>query len=85
MRSLGRELTKIHVSSVALLAMCGMQCGMHQDAWPRYALGENVFVAPYDWRLAGDSHAKPTNGVGGFYEELKKLIEDAVQVALALA
>jgi len=41
-------------------------------------LGKNIFLAPYDWRLAGDAHAHPTNGVGGFYSQLQQLIEKAV-------
>lgn len=44
-----------------------------------YSLGTDLFIAAYDWRLAGDSHAHATNGVGGFYAELKVLIEQSVQ------
>jgi lysophospholipase-3 len=44
-----------------------------------YKIGENLFLAPYDWRLAGDSHARSSNGVGGFYKSLKQLIEQEVQ------
>ena len=39
-----------------------------------------MFLAPYDWRLAGDAHANPANGVGGYYQQLQELIENAVQV-----
>eukprot|EP00438_Fugacium_kawagutii_P017967 Skav216375 [mRNA] locus=scaffold3826:12393:14801:+ [translate_table: standard] len=46
-----------------------------------YKLGKDVFIAPYDWRLAGDAHAKRQNGVGGYYSELQLLIEDAVKAA----
>lgn len=44
-----------------------------------YKLGTDLFIAPYDWRLTGGSHARATNGVGGFYEELKLLIETSVK------
>jgi lysophospholipase-3 len=44
-----------------------------------YTLGVDLFIAPYDWRLAGDSHARATNGVGGFYKQLQTLIEQSVQ------
>ena len=45
----------------------------------RYELGKDFLLAPYDWRLAGDAHGKRANGVGGYYEQLKLLIENAVQ------
>ena len=45
----------------------------------RYKLGKDVFIAPYDWRLAGDAHSKRQNGVGGYYSQLQLLIEEAVQ------
>lgn len=45
-----------------------------------YELGRDVFIAPYDWRLAGDAHASSApSGVGGFYAQLQKLLEDQVQ------
>lgn len=44
-----------------------------------YSLGDDLFLAPYDWRLAGDAHSRRTNGVGGFYPQLQTLIEKAVQ------
>lgn len=44
----------------------------------KYELGRDLFLAPYDWRLAGDAHAKPSHGVGGFYPQLQSLIEKAV-------
>eukprot|EP00490_Sorites_sp_Unknown_P012511 CAMPEP_0114696282 /NCGR_PEP_ID=MMETSP0191-20121206/72374_1 /TAXON_ID=126664 /ORGANISM="Sorites sp." /LENGTH=412 /DNA_ID=CAMNT_0001993713 /DNA_START=45 /DNA_END=1283 /DNA_ORIENTATION=+ len=44
-----------------------------------YELGKDVFIAPYDWRLAGDAHSKRKNGVGGYYPELQLLIEEAVK------
>lgn len=44
-----------------------------------YKLGKDVFIAPYDWRLAGDAHSKRQNGVGGYYPELQLLIEEAVK------
>lgn len=47
----------------------------------RYKLGKDVFIAPYDWRLAGDAHSKRQNGVGGYYPELQLLIEEAVKAA----
>eukprot|EP00931_Biecheleriopsis_adriatica_P047268 TRINITY_DN27223_c0_g1_i2.p1 TRINITY_DN27223_c0_g1~~TRINITY_DN27223_c0_g1_i2.p1 ORF type:complete len:365 (+),score=48.34 TRINITY_DN27223_c0_g1_i2:38-1132(+) len=43
-----------------------------------YELGRDMFVAPYDWRLAGDAHSHVTNGVGGLYGQLKQLVEEAV-------
>ena len=46
---------------------------------PRYALGKDVFLAPYDWRLAGDAHAQRKNGVGGYYQQLQQLIEETVE------
>merc|ERR1719491_1416226 len=42
-----------------------------------YTLGTDLHIAAYDWRLAGDSHAKAANGVGGFYAEIKTLIEQS--------
>ena len=45
----------------------------------RYELGKDVFIAPYDWRLVGDAHAKRQNGVGGYYQQLQMLIESAVK------
>jgi len=50
----------------------------HLKADLGYELGKNIFLAPYDWRLAGDAHAHPTNGVVGFYSQLQQLIEKAV-------
>ncbi|CAE7548931.1 Lcat [Symbiodinium sp. CCMP2592] len=50
-----------------------------------YELGTDVFLAPYDWRLAGDAHSKPANGVGGYYRQLQGLIERTVQAADLLA
>ncbi|CAK9076008.1 unnamed protein product [Durusdinium trenchii] len=44
-----------------------------------YELGKDVFIAPYDWRLAGDGHEQRRNGVGGYYPHLQALIEQAVQ------
>ncbi|CAE7679204.1 LCAT1 [Symbiodinium sp. CCMP2456] len=46
-----------------------------------YELGTDVFIAPYDWRLAGDAHSKPANGVGGYYQQLQGLIEKTVQAS----
>ena len=46
---------------------------------PRYKLGKDVFIAPYDWRLAGDAHSKRQNGVGGYYPQLQLLIEETVK------
>jgi len=44
-----------------------------------YVVGRDLHGAPYDWRLAGDGHARKTAlGVGGFYDDLKALIERAV-------
>jgi len=44
-----------------------------------YVVGKDLHGAPYDWRLAGDGHAVRTAlGVGGFYENLKTLIEQTV-------
>jgi len=44
-----------------------------------YVLGQNLYRAPYDWRLAGDAHERQSHGVGGFYEQLKGQLEEAVQ------
>lgn len=44
-----------------------------------YKVGVNLHGAPYDWRLAGDAHSHRANGVGGFYADLKQLIEQTVQ------
>lgn len=44
-----------------------------------YKLGKDVFIAPYDWRLAGDAHSKRQNGVGGYYPQLQLLIEETVK------
>ncbi|CAJ1404798.1 unnamed protein product [Effrenium voratum] len=46
-----------------------------------YALGKDVFLAPYDWRLAGDAHAQRKNGVGGYYQQLQQLIEEIVEAS----
>ena len=48
----------------------------------RYELGKDVFIAPYDWRLAGDGHEQRRNGVGGYYPHLQALIEQAVQACV---
>eukprot|EP00928_Gymnodinium_smaydae_P011850 TRINITY_DN14335_c0_g1_i1.p1 TRINITY_DN14335_c0_g1~~TRINITY_DN14335_c0_g1_i1.p1 ORF type:complete len:448 (+),score=71.88 TRINITY_DN14335_c0_g1_i1:38-1345(+) len=44
-----------------------------------YQVGKNLHGAPYDWRLAGDAHARRTNGVGGLYAQLQGLIEETVR------
>jgi len=44
-----------------------------------YEVGKTLFGAPYDWRLAGDGHARLAAGVGGYYVQLQRLIERAVQ------
>jgi len=44
-----------------------------------YEVGKNLHGAPYDFRLAGDAHTAAKNGVGGYYPQLKKLIEDTVK------
>lgn len=40
-----------------------------------YVVGKNLHGAPYDWRLDGYAHCR----VGGFYAQLKGLIESTVQ------
>mmetsp|Transcript_54691 Transcript_54691/g.97575 ORF Transcript_54691/g.97575 Transcript_54691/m.97575 type:complete len:424 (+) Transcript_54691:47-1318(+) len=50
----------------------------HLSAVLGYELGRDLFIAPYDWRLAGDAHAHASNGVGGFYSQLKELLETSV-------
>eukprot|EP00747_Dinoflagellata_sp_TGD_P195105 gnl/TRDRNA2_/TRDRNA2_63283_c0_seq1.p1 gnl/TRDRNA2_/TRDRNA2_63283_c0~~gnl/TRDRNA2_/TRDRNA2_63283_c0_seq1.p1 ORF type:complete len:446 (-),score=67.18 gnl/TRDRNA2_/TRDRNA2_63283_c0_seq1:35-1336(-) len=50
-----------------------------QKTGPGYTVNTDLFGAPYDWRLAGDAHARVTNGVGGFYIQLKALVESAVK------
>lgn len=44
-----------------------------------YVVGQNLHGAPFDWRLGGDAHSRPANNVGGFYVQLKALVEETVQ------
>lgn len=44
-----------------------------------YELDKDLFLAPYDWRLAGDAHTKEKNGVGGYYAQLQTTIEESVK------
>lgn len=55
----------------------------HLEGELGYEAGRDLFLAPYDWRLAGDAHAKrrSSDGVGGFYAELQEMIEQGVSTS----